>query len=137
MNTVLWVLQIVLAVVFAGSGTVPAKTCRDEWGAVHPLQVPLHVPGRGAPAREHVLTASIEAEPNFIAALAPVAGLAATDFWQRIFNGFQSRRERCPLVMAEIGMSRTGRNNKIVVWNFQVRQLDHLAPQIKVHYFIH
>jgi len=41
-----------------------------------------------APPRERVLTASIEGEPNFIAALAPAAGLAATDFWQRMFNAF-------------------------------------------------
>src|SRR5207244_7724860 len=32
------------------------------------------------PPREHVLTASIETEPAFIAGLAPAAGLAATDF---------------------------------------------------------
>jgi peptide/nickel transport system substrate-binding protein len=38
--------------------------------------------------RERVLTASIETEPNFIAALAPFPGLAATDFWQRMFNGY-------------------------------------------------
>jgi len=40
------------------------------------------------PPRERVLTASIETEPNFIAGLAPAAGLAATDFWQRIFNAY-------------------------------------------------
>ncbi len=41
----------------------------------------------GAP-RARVLTASIETEPNFIAGLAPAAGLAATDFWQRMFSAF-------------------------------------------------
>ena len=41
-----------------------------------------------APARERVLTASIETEPNFIAGLAPMAGLGATDYWQRMFNAF-------------------------------------------------
>jgi peptide/nickel transport system substrate-binding protein len=39
-------------------------------------------------SRERVLTASIETEPNFIAGLAPAGGLAATDFWQRIFNAY-------------------------------------------------
>src|SRR5438105_2870313 len=38
--------------------------------------------------RERVLTASIETEPNFIAGLAPAAGLGATDYWQRMFNAF-------------------------------------------------
>src|SRR5438552_7172460 len=38
--------------------------------------------------REHVLTVSIETEPSFLAGLAPIAGLAATDFWQRFFNAF-------------------------------------------------
>jgi peptide/nickel transport system substrate-binding protein len=38
--------------------------------------------------RERVVTASIETEPNFIAGLAPASGLAATDFWQRIFNAY-------------------------------------------------
>ena len=41
-----------------------------------------------APPRERILTASIETEPNFIAGLAPASGLAATDFWQRIFNAY-------------------------------------------------
>ncbi|HEY3118642.1 MAG TPA: ABC transporter substrate-binding protein, partial [Chloroflexota bacterium] len=41
-----------------------------------------------AAPREHVLTVSIETEPSFIAGLAPIAGLAATDFWQRFFNAF-------------------------------------------------
>ena len=40
------------------------------------------------PARERILTASIETEPNFIAGLAPMAGLGATDYWQRMFNAF-------------------------------------------------
>src|SRR5437868_3090992 len=38
--------------------------------------------------RERVLTMSIETEPAFIAALSPMSGLAATDFWQRMFNAF-------------------------------------------------
>ena len=35
-----------------------------------------------------MLTVSIETEPSFLAGLAPIAGLAATDFWQRFFNAF-------------------------------------------------
>ncbi|MBM2812482.1 MAG: hypothetical protein HW416_3241 [Chloroflexi bacterium] len=38
--------------------------------------------------RERVLTASIETEPNFVAALAPISGLGATDYWQRMFSAF-------------------------------------------------
>jgi peptide/nickel transport system substrate-binding protein len=37
---------------------------------------------------ERVLTASLETEPSFIAGMAPVPGLGATDFWQRTFNAF-------------------------------------------------
>jgi hypothetical protein len=35
-----------------------------------------------------VLTASIEVEPNYIAAFAPLPPAGATDFWQRFFNAF-------------------------------------------------
>jgi peptide/nickel transport system substrate-binding protein len=52
-------------------------------------------PGSSGPAGaprptspERVLTMSIEREPNYISPLAPIAGLAATDFYQRLFSAF-------------------------------------------------
>lgn len=57
--------------------------------ACMPAPQPAQRAGQAAePHAEHVLVVSIEGEPQFIAALAPMAGLGASDFWTRAFSAF-------------------------------------------------
>ena len=57
--------------------------------------------------------------------------------FQRIFDGLQAGRKRLPLVVAEIGVTRSRGHDQIVVRNLGIRQLDHPARQIEILHFGH
>src|SRR5207248_2149205 len=78
------ITALCVAVAILGSSCAPPPAGRDglEGGAS----------GAGTGGAEgppgKTLVMSIEREPNYISPLAPIAGLAATDFYQRMFSAF-------------------------------------------------